>query len=185
MIVVAIATVVTPVAVAALAFVQWRISEANTQRQRQIEAAREARRRDDELLHWGDAVLTCMSRIETLCEFGPESKESMSPLLLVSEASALVDRGRLFFPNVETDDLVGDDDGRGLRVAILDEVVRAYYLAKFAIAMPHDDLTRFKSKIRGARRRFVKHLQVEMGASLTKSAREKIGVSVSPDPNRW
>ena len=126
-----------------------------------------------------------MAAVEILCEFGPLANQCERAAALAADASALVDQGRLFFPNVETDNLVGEDKGRGWRVAILDEVVRAYYVAKLAASEPQADLTDLKSQVRAARRRFVKHLQAEMAASLTESSRDKIGVSVSPDPRTW
>eukprot|EP01041_Mallomonas_annulata_P033286 gene33286-55883_t len=96
------ATIATLLLVAGLAWAQWRTSERNIERRRSEERRGEAHKRDVELLHWGDRVISCMARIETLCEGWDASLDKPHSRVLTAEASALVDQGRLFFPNVES-----------------------------------------------------------------------------------
>ena len=165
--------------VALLGLFQWWLSER-----------RRSQRRDDLMMHWGAEVIDLMSEIDGYCEFGKLETANANPLISAAvRASALVDRGRLFFPNVESQDRDDDAEGsrpnRGFRVAILDEVVKAYLLAKYLYNSRTLPDSRSKNLIRLSRRNFVAHLQKELGKSLKKSSAEKTGQSVSPDPMRW
>jgi hypothetical protein len=149
--------------VGALGTLQWAISER----------AR-ARRRDAAMMSWGGEVIDVMSEIEGYCDFGrPQEADALRSA--ASRASALVDRGRLFFPNVQSQERDFQEsaaESRGFRVAILDEVVRAFFVAKHLLNSPGPP-------------ELVEHLQKEMGPTLRKSSAEKTGQSVSPDPLRW
>ena len=167
------------VLVGVFGFAQWLLSErART------------RGRDDAMLQWGAEVIDLMAEIEGYCEFGaPPDAPALRLRAAAARASALVDRGRLFFPNVQSQDR-GDAHGRapdrrGFRVAILDEVLRAFYVARHLIAATGPPAASLRGQMRAARQRFVAHLQKEMGASLRKSSAEKTGVTVPPDPLSW
>ena len=159
------------------ALIQWAITErART------------RRRDTEMVHWGGAVIDLMASLEAQCEFPDPCRDVAKFRSLAAAASALVDRGRLFFPNVTTAQPTGISKPqayRGFRVALLDEVVRAYFMANHLADPDNAILPGFKSEMRDARRRFVSGLQAEMGRTLRESSREKVGVSVPADPRRW
>ncbi|WP_374468383.1 hypothetical protein [Phenylobacterium sp.] len=141
-----------------------------------------SRRRDTEMYAWGSNVISVMSRIEMTCEFRL-ARTQPAVLALAAEASSLVDQGRLFFPNVSQPD-DEETSSRGLRAAILDEVVRAYFAAKHLYGCEDDGLS-LKSQMRAARRRFVSLLQSEMGSTMRKSAANAAGISIPTDPSRW
>lgn len=111
------------IAVGVLAWVQWLVSARASQRA-------EARQRDAEMTRWGSDVIDMMAELETAClpialgsHYSNQEVEHLS-----HHASALVDRGRLFFPNVP-----GGSEGphdEGTRVKLLDEVLRACYVAR-------------------------------------------------------
>ena len=196
----AFAGAVATLIVGLLGLLQWAISNR----------AR-ARGRDKELFDWGGAVIDLMAAIETLALEGVADADASPdhPTLfkvrareLMSKASALVDKGRLFFPNVQTAGFdrsqrrrkrqgppaPGRERGgayRGFRVKILDEVIRAYLIAQYLAANgpPQDPVLR--NRMRAARRRFVSHLQNEMSRSLKRSSAEKSGEPVPGDPYTW
>jgi hypothetical protein len=159
-----------------------------------------ARGRDKELFDWGGSVIDLMAAIETLAaESGPGDRAQAfkaKARAFAANASALVDKGRLFFPNVQTrafeavklkgkDKAGGEGAYRGFRVKILDEVVRAYVIAGHLAAYgpPRDGVLR--ERMRASRRRFVSHLQKEMSKSLKRSSAEKSGAPVPDDPYSW
>jgi hypothetical protein len=184
----AVATIV----VGLLGLLQWYISARTT-----------ARTRDHDLYAWGCSVIDLMTTLEMLAtetvraEFEPSYRQRCRELM--AEASALIDKGRLFFPNVQTasfsvqgprpSNRVRTNDprraSRGFRVRILDEVIRAFMVAKFlnANGPQVDNLVRYK--LRESRRRFLSFLQVEMGQSLKRSSRRETGGPVGDDPREW
>ena len=97
---------VATVAVGILAAVQWNISRKTDKRNREVDEryrkaeqdARE-RERDTEMTRWGGEVIDVMAEIETACApLSTENKPSIKEIETLSQtASALVDRGRMFF----------------------------------------------------------------------------------------
>jgi hypothetical protein len=194
----AFAGAVATLIVGLLGLLQWAISNR----------AR-ARGRDKELFDWGGAVIDLMAAIETLALEGVAEAdappEHPTPFKVrareqMSKASALVDKGPLFFLNVQTAGFdrrqrkrkgpaaAGRERGgayRGFRVKILDEVIRAYLIAQYLAANgpPQDPVLR--NRMRAARRRFVSHLQNEMSRSLKRSSAEKSGEPVPGDLYSW
>lgn len=196
------------ITVAVLAYVQWRVSlreerqhrktEAEARRlqveaeelyqKRQDEAGRiqEARQRDANMAKWGGTVIDLMAELETACN--PLASEVVHKRIefdqLGTRASALVDRGRLFFPNVKGSWQQVDDEG--FRVEILDQVLRACYVARFMAARDGTDSPLLmRHHIWQARRRFVSLLQSEMRHSLREVNQASMGVSVPVDPRQW
>ncbi len=163
----------------------------------------QARTRDHELFDWGSEVIDLMTTLEMLSSetVRPEHEPAFRQRCreLMAQASALIDKGRLFFPNVQTATFSIQRAGkntpdrsparerayRGFRVKILDEVIRAFKVAKYLNANgPSQDDT-VRQKMRASRRRFVSILQREMGRSLRRSSRSQTGAPVSEDPNQW
>ena len=155
-----------------------------------------ARKRDHELFDWGCDVIRTMSEIETQAAeiragqigqpFPTGGRETL--LDLKSRSSALVDQGRPFFPNVKQSRRQRADGTaafKGTRVAVLDEVVRAFMVARHLCdhGPPQDEVLR--EQMRRARRRFVTHLQREMGRSLRRPPVDAAGESVPRDPYQW
>lgn len=166
-----------------------------------------SRQRDAEMTQWGHEVIDVMAEIETACfPLSPETKYSPPEIEKLSErASALVDKGRLFFPNVEDRDrfnLLGltmgwlptfskskraDDMGgdKGTRVKILDHVLRACYAARH-LAIGYDgDKEALRAHVWKSRGDFVSLLQEEMGNSLRRKDSDGAGQHVPKDPRAW
>jgi hypothetical protein len=80
-----------------------------------------------------------MAEIETACfSISTETVYASKECEVLSyKASALVDMGRLFFPNVKSIKTAGQNEGT--RVKILDQVLKACYAARYLAAeMPVD-----------------------------------------------
>lgn len=202
------AEVFTGLAVGALAFVQWHISRRDeSERRKQEDAARDlqqekeeaaknlqreqekvdrARQRDADMAVWGGLVIDLMAELETACyplaassAYGAEDFDRLG-----TRASALVDRGRLYFPNVRSGPDQKEDEGT--RVEILDYVLRACYLARHVAANgPGDDPFLLRHQIWHGRRRFVTLLQSEMPHSLRDVTHDSKGAHVPMDPGLW
>ncbi|MBN9069227.1 MAG: hypothetical protein J0H60_22985, partial [Rhizobiales bacterium] len=128
-----------------------------------IELSARKRQRDNELTSWGMRTISVMAELESQC--APFAKEvrfdSATAESLSHQASALVDQGRFFFPNVS---VVGDP--RGYRVDLLDEVLRAFHVARYLATYGAADGHLLRAHVWSARTRFVKYLQREMKMSL-------------------
>lgn len=166
------------VVVGVLAWVQWLVSAKASERA-------EARQRDTEMTSWGSDVIELMAELETACSpIAANSQYSAREVEALSHrASALVDRGRLFFPNVP-----GGTEGpydEGTRVKLLDEVLRACFVARHLAAEGATDRIKLRAQVWQARRRFVTLLQAEMGPSLRQVGEDSRGVHVPPDPSTW
>lgn len=143
------------------------------------------RQRDAELTTWAHKVIETMAEIETAC-FPISSGTIYSPKeceVLSYKASALVDQGRLFFPNVINKKWNREDEGT--RVKILDQVLRACYAARYLAAEQAVDRERLRAHIWAARKNFTILLQAEMGKSMRKSPRDKAGEHIPTDPSKW
>jgi hypothetical protein len=143
------------------------------------------RQRDAELTTWAHKVLETMAEIETAC-FPISSGTVYSPKeceILSYRASALVDKGRLFFPNVINKK--SDREDQGTRVKILDQVLRACYAARYLAAEKPIDGEKLRAHVWAARKNFTILLQAEMGKSMRKSPHDQAGEHIPLDPNSW
>ncbi|MEY9584068.1 hypothetical protein [Sinorhizobium fredii] len=166
-----------------------------------------SRQRDVEMTQWGHEVIDVMAEIETACfPLSPETRYCPSEIEKLSQqASALVDKGRLFFPNVKDEGRgtlfgltiswlpafpkrkpVGDSGyDKGTRVEILDHVLRACYAARhLAIGFDGDKET-LRAHVWQSRGNFVSLLQEEMGNSLRRKDSDGAGEHVPKDPRLW
>jgi hypothetical protein len=140
------------------------------------------RQRDAEMTCWGVDVIDVMAAIETEClPLAADYKvEASSFDQLGARASALVDRGRLFFPNVGLHK--GRPDDEGTRVKVLDEVLRACYVARHCAVHGAAGGEVLRGQVWDARRRFVRLLQAEMSASLRRVGADSAGDHISKTP---
>ncbi len=146
----------------------------------------QARQRDAEMTRWGAEVIELMAALETACaplaSSGRHPPEELE--MLGERASAMVDRGRLFFPNVPHDGGAGQDVGT--RVKLLDEVLRACYVANYLAVHPGADRGQaLRAQVWQARRSFVTLLQKEMGSSLRELGVGSAGAHIPKDPTTW
>jgi len=135
--------------------------------------------RDADLIEWGREVISLMIQIEQLFVDKDDDSRKENASRLSFKAGELLDFGRLFFRNIE------DVNNGGFRPLILDQVVKASYIAN-AISTSNieiDDKSRLKTW--ACRKQFVRLLQREMGWSLKRRNRNEAGDSVPHDPNRW
>lgn len=183
-----LAEVFVGVAVAGLAMVQWFISRRDSQKaervRHEVEELERERQRDANVAIWGGKVIDLMSELEVACfPSSPDHRTSAMFDELGWRASALVDRGRLFFPNVKPSS--GEVEDEGIRVEILDHVLRACSVARHMAANGPCDPQAMRHQVWQARRNFVKLLQSEMINSLRPVTKESMGVSVPIDPRLW
>ncbi|TPK80385.1 hypothetical protein FJ527_01005 [Mesorhizobium sp. B2-4-18] len=155
-------------------------------RYREDEKRNRDRQRDTEMTRWGGEVIDVMAEIETACAplttenaYGPAAIEALS-----HRASALVDRGRLFFPNVQFENRSAVND-EGIRVRVLDQVLRACYVARHMVVHGNEDGLKLRGQVWEARRRFVILLQNEMAGSLREVGADSAGDHVPIDPRLW
>jgi hypothetical protein len=166
-----------------------------------------SRQRDVEMTQWGHEVIDVMAEIETACyPLSPETRYNSREIEKLSQrASALVDKGRLFFPNVKDEGrraFLGlalgwppsfrkrrpvNDSGydKGTRVEILDHVLRACYAARHLAVGFDGDKEALRAHVWQSRGHFVSLLQEEMGNSLRRKDREGAGEHVPKDPRLW
>ena len=110
-----------------LAALQWYFS---------VRAA--VRERDAEMMRWASEVIDLMAELEALClPLSDATRSSVDAEALSVRASALVDRGRLFFRNVKP--RRNRDGDEGTRVKILDKVLRSFYVARHLTLEPNAD----------------------------------------------
>jgi hypothetical protein len=164
-----------------------------------------ARQRDVELTRWGHSVIELMAEIETACY--PISQDA-APVTagqfekLAERGSALADMGRLFFPNYRGNKLRNKfielgcklkhkplprsiTKSDGIRVSILDEVIRASYVASHLASCGPTDRKTLRMHVWRARKSFVTLLQQEMGSALRKVGIKSAGDHVPQDPANW
>lgn len=144
-----------------------------------------ARQRDGEMTNWGFRVVELMAEIEGRCyPLVAGSKTEGSELERLSErASALIDQGRLFFPNVGVKK--GRPDDEGIRVKVLDEVLKACYVARHCAVYGTADGEAMRGQVWDARRRFVNLLQEAMGKSMVRGTVDSAGQHIGKDPTSW
>lgn len=169
-------------AVGVLGFLQWLWS-----------SRARARQRDKELFDWGGEAIQLMAAIESQARPDALGDVAIRCETYAARASALVDIGRLFFPNIQTRGLdvrpgraaMTRDAYAGHRVAILDEVLRAYHGARHLADHGSAQDWTLHQHLRDARRRFVTHLQNEMERSLRKTSADMRGKPVPDNPAEW
>lgn len=167
-----------------------------------------SRQRDVEMTQWGHEVIDVMAEIETACfPLSPETRYSPGDIEKLSQrASALVDKGRLFFPNVKNENrgtFLGlmiswplifpkrkpavDSGGydKGTRVKILDHVLKACYVARHLAIGFDGDTETLRAHVWQSRGDFVSLLQEEMGNSLRRKDSDGAGDHVTKDPRFW
>ncbi|NOV21237.1 hypothetical protein E5S70_35505 [Ensifer adhaerens] len=166
-----------------------------------------SRQRDVEMTQWGHEVIDVMAEIETACfPLSPETRYSPSEIEKLSQrASALVDKGRLFFPNVKGENhgnflglpigwpptfskakrAVDGGGDKGTRVKILDYVLRGCYVARHLAVGFNGDKEALRAHVWQSRGDFVSLLQKEMGNSLRRRDRDDAGDHVLKDPSLW
>lgn len=206
-----VADVATALALGSFAWLQWRISREDERRHRDAdqmtkdretlaedqrrkaheerEKARDAaeelertRQRDAQITSWGAEVINAMSKLEVHCFPLARSDVHRSSAFdeLDAEISALVDVGRLFFPNVPA-----GQDPDGIRVEILDQVLRGCYVARHMAKYEEQDGRQMRHRVWQARRRFVTLLQSEIKQSLRPVTERNAGESIPLDPRVW
>lgn len=170
------------IAVGILALVQWLVSERNAKRKLEAEKRENDKLRDVELTEWGMRVIAMMAELESHC--APIGRDipfdSAAAERLGCQASALADQGRLFFPNVEV-----PNTERGYRVKLLDEVLRASYVAQYLAYHGRENAEVLRAQVWSARTRFVRLLQKEMQSALVPVQHSDAGVSIPVDPTLW
>ncbi len=118
---------------------------------------------DTDVIRWSDEVILTLSEInEALCEKGVAYSESdfrQMRMQFRGRLSALIDRGRLFFPNVaEGDKGKNKETGfQGARQPALDVLVKAYELLGRAGQHPGPDRAA-ADELTPLRRRFVSEI---------------------------
>jgi hypothetical protein len=175
---------VATIAVGVLAWVQWGISKKSDDQHRDAERQAEARQRDGEMTRWGFEVIELMAEVETAAHpISPETRYTNAEIEKLSHrASALLDKGRLFFPNVAGGHGPKDE---GTRVKLLDEVLRTCYVARHLAADGDVEREMLRRHVWQARRSFVSLLQNEMGPWLRQVGEDSMGDHVPLNPRFW
>ncbi len=118
---------------ACVAIIGALLSRAETRRQRDIQLENLRHGVDAQSLAWGNACIDTLGRAAIFARTRKHQKDDGAFLQqrvnLMLALSSLVERGRLFFPNIETDGKGAEKDGayRGTRPPILDTLMFAYY----------------------------------------------------------
>lgn len=109
------------------------LSRSETRRQRRIQLENLRQGVDAQSLAWGNACIDTLGRAAMFARTRHHQQNDASFLQqrvnLMLALSSLVERGRLFFPNVEAGSFGADKDGayRGHRPPILDALMFVYY----------------------------------------------------------
>jgi hypothetical protein len=169
------------VALGGLAWLQWNISHRH-----------QVRQRDAELLRWGKECILLMAELERHCSpvsSTVQKQDQARVEMLVWTSSALVDQGRLFFSNVAHSKAPSKSHGlrafSGYRPAILDEILKAHYAARYLGAHGQAFGRDLRQHVWTARGRFVTELQQEMGPSVKRMPGRATGKEFSSDPTTW
>jgi hypothetical protein len=148
---------VASAAVALLSFLfNWRV----VRRQEKREAAGLKLAHDSDVIRWSDEVIGELATVhEGLCEKGVAYADSDFRTLRMTHRarlSALIDRGRLFFPNIAEGKKGKDKEEayRGTRQPALEVLVKAYDLLGGAGQFPGPDRAS-ADELTALRRRFV------------------------------
>ena len=125
--------VVIAVGSACVAVIGALLSMAETRRQREIQLENLRHGVDAQSLSWGNACIDMLNRAAVFARTRQHQQNDATFLQqrvnLMLAVSSLVERGRLFFPNIEVDGKGVEKEGayRGSRPPILDAMMYAYY----------------------------------------------------------
>ena len=125
--------VIIAVSSAIVAIIGALLSRAETRRQRDIQLENLRRGVDAQSLAWGNNCIDVLGRAAIFARTRQHQQNDASFLQqrvnLMLALSSLVERGRLFFPNIEPDGKGAEKDGayRGSRPPILDALMYTYY----------------------------------------------------------
>ena len=109
------------------------ISRKETQKQRTLQLENLRHSVDTQSLGWGNACIDTLNRAAMFARTRQHQSNDSSFLQqrvnLMLAISSLVERGRLFFPNIDPSSKGGEKEGayRGSRPPILDALMYAYY----------------------------------------------------------
>lgn len=177
--------VLVAIAFGSVAAVQWHISQRAEDRHRQSQQKAQERERDTEMTRWGGEVIDLMAEIETAC--APISEETLYSEAEIEQlshrASALVDRGRLFFPNVPNEG--GGPEYEGILVRILDQALWACYIARHRAARLAGEGKMLRNQMWQAGNEFATFLQQEMSQTMQVVGEDSKGDHMRPDPAKW
>lgn len=142
----------------------------------------ESRKRDINLTSWGFEVMEMMAELYSLCSIeGQDNAVKAASRRVAWKASALVEQGRMFFPNVHPTAL-----HKGFRPKLLDEVVRCCYVARYLSENSGPADTKILSRhVKDARKSFRIQLQKKIHTTLLHVDSEDIGGSIPVDPMTW
>ena len=180
---------IIPVALGFFAYRQGRIA-------RDQDRKRDDRHRDDRVLDWATRVLVAFAELEVSCRNrGPTEDASERASQIAARASALIDEGRFFFPNVDTTKqrFVFDrhNEGRaGLRQRVLDDVVRLYIIASSIQSDSANCCADAAAVLWRARQSFVEQVQSHTFSTLrmrtpSSAKAESAGDGISMDWRSW
>lgn len=166
----------------AFACVQWRTSRIEEKEAR-------IRQRDADLISWGTETIFMMAKLESDCS-RPDARDEFyqkNYSQLAWKASALADQGKLYFANYMPKEGYAGKYTRGIRPKIIDEVVRAHFIAAYLAECDPDDMARrqLSANMKDARKRFIQTLQIHIEASWHYPPLEQVGDYIEPNPLSW
>lgn len=104
------------------------VAGRETRKQRNLMAETLRQRLDTASIKWGDEAIEALAAAEGMGDYENHAEVKVDRIQTARRLSALIDRGRLFFPN-HNEQIIGkqkDTSFRGLRPPILDALVYAY-----------------------------------------------------------
>jgi hypothetical protein len=123
-------------AAAAIALIALLFSVWSFRNQRRINVETIRIQRDNDVINWTNATIDLIVRIEFLLRDGTRYIDAKTFAVrrdeYLAQLSAAIDKGRLYFPNIDHDAYGIDKEAayRGHRLPILDRLVEIYDLAK-------------------------------------------------------
>lgn len=135
-------------------------SSRETRKQRSLLKETLRQRLDEGSLEWGDEAIDVLAAAEGLASFTKTPEWGKDRLEVAQQLSALADRGRMFFPNIEEGAKGADKESafRGSRPPILQAMIFAHMELK-SIEPPHKGNDEF---INRCRRLVVSELQAHL-----------------------
>jgi hypothetical protein len=122
--------------------------------------------RESHIIDWAEACITEMAEVETMISTSigaaPDDLMAQRVITAMARVSALIDRGRLFFPNIIEGDKGADKDDayKGSRQKVLDHLVAYYDVMGRSIRERGRPLTADDhTTLNAARRRFISEAQ--------------------------
>jgi hypothetical protein len=146
---------------------QQRLSQSLAREQAQLLFEQVRMQRDSDVLHWTQecvhVLAQCESCFETFALAGRDGEARDHLASLRTRLSALIDHGRLFFPNSNPDKKGADNPAayQGFRQRILSHLVGAYnVVAKFERLQTDEHRRERLGRLNELRRRFVSEAQL-------------------------